>query len=892
MANPKIKRAIVSLTDKSGIEDFARALVDEFGVEIISTGGTAKALEAAGIPVTPIDEVTGFPEMMDGRVKTLHPKVHGGLLARRDLDTHMQDAADNGIEMIDMVVVNLYAFEATIAKPDVEYQDAVEHIDIGGPSMLRSAAKNHASVTVVTDPAKYDAILDEMRANDGATTLETRKKLALEVFRTTSAYDNAIYYWLLNELEGDDAYCADKRVVLEKAADLRYGENPHQNAAFYKTKKVGKSGPAPEGDAWTLANAKQIQGKELSYNNYLDTDAAWASVREFGTATPTCVIIKHLTPCGIAQGATMLDAYQDAWKCDEVSAFGGVMGFNGTVTTEVAKQIVEENKQFIEVIIAPDYEEGALEVFATKPNARILRTGGINPAGGGVEMRAVEGGFVVQDIDCVAEDPANFTVPTNVKPTDEQMEAMLFAWKCCKCVKSNAVIITKGTRTVGIGDEVLSGCINLDGVIRVRTTKKFGESTVAKILDLVENSTAKKAKSEQFISKFARYYTPAVCGAALALAVLPPLVLLMLHREAQWSEWIYRALTFLVISCPCALVISIPLTFFAGIGGASKAGILVKGANYLEALSQTKAVAFDKTGTMTKGVFAVTEIRAQAGSERELLRLAAYAEAYSSHPVGKSIIEAYGEAPDKGLLTEVKEISGNGVCATVDGVRVAAGNAKLMQSLGVAFQPCEAVGTVVYVAAGGEYQGFIVIADTVKDTAKEALQALRNCGITKTVMLTGDAKKVAEAVAAELGVDEVYSELLPEDKVQQVEALLAAKQEKERLAFVGDGINDAPVLTRADIGIAMGALGSDAAIEAADIVLMDDNPLKIAKAIRISKKCLRIVYENIYFAIGVKLLCLLLGALGIANMWLAIFADVGVMVLAVLNAIRALKVND
>ena len=447
-------------------------------------------------------------------------------------------------------------------------------------------------------------------------------------------------------------------------------------------------------------------------------------------------------------------------------------------------------------------------------------------------------------------------------------------------------------RTVGIGDEVLSGCINLDGVIRVRTTKKFGESTVAKILDLVENSTAKKAKSEQFISKFARYYTPAVCGAALALAVLPPLVLLMLHREAQWSEWIYRALTFLVISCPCALVISIPLTFFAGIGGASKAGILVKGANYLEALSQTKAVAFDKTGTMTKGVFAVTEIRAQAGSERELLRLAAYAEAYSSHPVGKSIIEAYGEAPDKGLLTEVKEISGNGVCATVDGVRVAAGNAKLMQSLGVAFQPCEAVGTVVYVAAGGEYQGFIVIADTVKDTAKEALQALRNCGITKTVMLTGDAKKVAEAVAAELGVDEVYSELLPEDKVQQVEALLAAKQEKERLAFVGDGINDAPVLTRADIGIAMGALGSDAAIEAADIVLMDDNPLKIAKAIRISKKCLRIVYENIYFAIGVKLLCLLLGALGIANMWLAIFADVGVMVLAVLNAIRALKVND
>ncbi len=451
MQDPKIKRAIISLTDKTGIEAFARALVDEFGVEIVSTGGTAKVLEQAGIPVVAIDELTGFPEMMDGRVKTLHPKVHGGLLARRDLESHMKDAEDNGIGMIDMVVVNLYAFEATIAKPDVEYQDAVEHIDIGGPSMLRSAAKNHASVTVVTDPASYDSILAEMRENDGATTLETRKKLALEVFRTTSAYDNAIYYWLYNELEGDDDFCADKRITLEKVADLRYGENPHQKAAFYKRNKVGKKGPKPESESFTLAEAEQIQGKELSYNNYLDTDAAWSSVREFGTDKPSCVIIKHLTPCGIAQGSTMLEAYQDAWKCDTVSAFGGVMGFNGTVTTDVAKQIVEENKQFIEVIIAPDYEDGALEIFATKPNARILRTGGINPAGNDLDVRSVEGGFVVQGLDSVAEDPSTFTVPTEAKPTDEQMEALLFAWKCCKCVKSNAIVLTKGTHTVGIG---------------------------------------------------------------------------------------------------------------------------------------------------------------------------------------------------------------------------------------------------------------------------------------------------------------------------------------------------------------------------------------------------------------------------------------------------------
>ena len=451
MADPKIKRAIISLTDKSGIEDFARALHDEFGVEIISTGGTARVIEEAGIPVTPIDAVTGFPEMMDGRVKTLHPKVHGGLLARRDLESHMKDAADNGIDMIDMIVVNLYAFEATIAKPDVEYADAIENIDIGGPSMLRSAAKNHASVTVVTDPAMYDDILAEMRANDGATTLDTRKKLALEVFRTTSAYDNAIYTWLLGEVEGETDFAQDKRIFLDKEADLRYGENPHQTAAFYKTVVTGRKGPAPEGDAYTLAAAKKLQGKALSYNNYLDTDAAWASVREFDTSIPTCVIIKHLTPCGIAQGATLLDAYKDAWKCDTVSAFGGVMAFNQTVTEDIAREIVEVNKQFIECIIAPAYDEGALAVFATKENARILETGGINPAGNGLEVRAVEGGFVVQQLDAVTEDPAEFVVPTEAKPTDEQLKAMLFAWTCCKCVKSNAIIVTKGTRTVGIG---------------------------------------------------------------------------------------------------------------------------------------------------------------------------------------------------------------------------------------------------------------------------------------------------------------------------------------------------------------------------------------------------------------------------------------------------------
>lgn len=446
-------------------------------------------------------------------------------------------------------------------------------------------------------------------------------------------------------------------------------------------------------------------------------------------------------------------------------------------------------------------------------------------------------------------------------------------------------------RSVKESDEVISGCINLTGTVRIRTTKPFGESTVSKILDLVENSSSKKSKSEQFISKFARIYTPAVCGGALALALLPPVVSLIIGKDAMWLTWIYRALTFLVISCPCALVISIPLSFFAGIGGASKEGVLVKGSNYLETLSKTKIVVFDKTGTMTKGNFEVTEIAPVGVENSELLRLAAYAESYSSHPISKSIKSAYGEEIDNAKISDVNEISGNGVLAVVDGKKVAAGNSKLMDKLGVEYTVCSKVGTVVYVAVDGKYCGYILISDALKPTSVSAVKAMKDCGVRKTVMLTGDSKKVADAVAKELGADEVYSELLPADKVSQVERLLADKGEKEKLAFVGDGINDAPVLSRADIGIAMGALGSDAAIEAADIVLMDDDPMKISKAIKISSKCLRIVNENIYFALGVKALCLILGAVGIANMWVAIFADVGVMVLAVLNAIRALSVK-
>ena len=442
------------------------------------------------------------------------------------------------------------------------------------------------------------------------------------------------------------------------------------------------------------------------------------------------------------------------------------------------------------------------------------------------------------------------------------------------------------------GDEVISGCINMTGLLKIRTTKEFGESTVSKILELVENSSSRKSRSENFISKFARIYTPAVCYGAVALAFLPPIVrMVFMGLPADFGTWIYRALTFLVISCPCALVISIPLSFFAGIGGASKEGVLVKGSNYLETLSQTKYVVFDKTGTMTQGVFEVSGIYPAALSKEEVVEYAACAESYSSHPISKSLQKAYGKEIDKNRVTEVKEISGKGVTAQVDGRLVAAGNGKLMDQLGVPYTVCNEVGTLVYVAVDGRFAGCILISDLLKPHAKEAIAALKNAGVTRTVMLTGDTKRVADAVAAELGIHEVCSELLPADKVSKVEELLARKSGKVKLAFVGDGINDAPVLSRADIGIAMGALGSDAAIEAADIVLMDDDPLKIAKAIRISRKCIRIVYENIYFAIGIKVICLILGALGIANMWAAIFADVGVMVIAVLNAIRALFVK-
>ena len=442
------------------------------------------------------------------------------------------------------------------------------------------------------------------------------------------------------------------------------------------------------------------------------------------------------------------------------------------------------------------------------------------------------------------------------------------------------------------GDEVISGCINMTGLLKIRTTKEFGESTVSKILELVENSSSRKSRSENFISKFARIYTPAVCYGAVALAFLPPIVrMVFMGLPADFGTWIYRALTFLVISCPCALVISIPLSFFAGIGGASKEGVLVKGSNYLETLSQTRYVVFDKTGTMTQGVFEVSGIYPAALSREELVEYAACAESYSSHPISKSLKKAYGKEIDKNRVADVKEISGKGVTAQVDGRLVAAGNGKLMEQLGVPYTVCNEVGTLVYVAVDGRFAGCILISDLLKPHAKEAIAALKNAGVTRTVMLTGDTKRVADAVAAELGIHEVCCELLPADKVSKVEELLARKSGKEKLAFVGDGINDAPVLSRADIGIAMGALGSDAAIEAADIVLMDDDPLKIAKAIRISRKCIRIVYENIYFAIGIKVICLILGALGIANMWAAIFADVGVMVIAVLNAIRALFVK-
>lgn len=447
-------------------------------------------------------------------------------------------------------------------------------------------------------------------------------------------------------------------------------------------------------------------------------------------------------------------------------------------------------------------------------------------------------------------------------------------------------------RDAKAGDEVISGCINMTGVLRIQTTKVFGESTVSKILELVEDSSSHKSKSENFISKFARVYTPAVCYGALALAVLPPVVRLMLGHPAQWGEWVYRALTFLVISCPCALVISIPLSFFAGIGGASKEGVLIKGSNYLETLSQVKTVVFDKTGTLTQGVFEVSGVHHSEIENEKLLEYAALAECASSHPISKSLQRAYGKAIDRDRVRDIQEISGKGVSAVVDGHAVLAGNDKLMALRGIPFIDCHSVGTIIHIAIDGQYAGHIVISDVVKPHAKEAIERLKHAGVEKTVMLTGDSRRVADQVAGALGVDEVHSELLPADKVAQVEKLLAGKGGKDKLAFVGDGINDAPVLSRADIGIAMGAMGSDAAIEAADVVLMDDDPLKIAKAIRISRKCIGIVYQNIVFALAVKFACLALGALGLANMWAAIFADVGVMVLAVLNAIRALRVHN
>lgn len=447
-------------------------------------------------------------------------------------------------------------------------------------------------------------------------------------------------------------------------------------------------------------------------------------------------------------------------------------------------------------------------------------------------------------------------------------------------------------REVSVDDEIISGCINMTGLLKIRTTKEFGESTVSKILELVENASSRKSRSENFISKFAKIYTPAVCYGALALAILPPIVrMAFMGLAPEWGDWVYRALTFLVISCPCALVISIPLSFFAGIGGASREGVLVKGSSFLETLSQTKIVVFDKTGTMTKGVFEVNGIHHSPYKDEELLEYAALAESYSTHPISKSLQRAYGKPIDKNRVSDVEEIGGHGLTAKVDGKVVAAGNAKLMKKLGIEYHDCSHVGTIVHVAIDGKYAGHILISDVIKEHAAEAISALKKSGIEKTVMLTGDAKNVADHVAAQLGIDEVCSELLPGDKVEKVEELLTKKSEKDKLAFVGDGINDAPVLSRADIGIAMGALGSDAAIEAADIVLMDDDPLKISKAIRISRKCIRIVYENIYFAIGIKVICLVLGALGIANMWFAIFADVGVMILAVLNAIRTLFVK-
>ncbi|MBR3306672.1 MAG: heavy metal translocating P-type ATPase [Lachnospiraceae bacterium] len=579
----------------------------------------------------------------------------------------------------------------------------------------------------------------------------------------------------------------------------------------------------------------------------------------------------------------------------------------------IAVALVEQNGDYTEAIaVMLFYQTGELfQSYAVgKSRRNISALMDIRPDHANIE----------QDGELVQVDPDEVEIGTvvTVKPGEKiPIDGIITEGRTT--LNTSALTGESLPREAGEGDEVISGCINMTGVIKLRTTKEFGESTVSKILELVENSSSRKSKSEDFISRFAKYYTPAVCGCALALAILPPLFLMIFGKGMFWGQWIYRALTFLVISCPCALVISIPLTFFAGIGGAGNAGILVKGSNYLEALSKTGIVAFDKTGTMTKGVFEVKGVHHSSIDNAKLLEYTAHAECMSSHPIAKSIIKTYQEGviwktdPDTGIAVpvpstdkkmyrgehrimkdrvgSVEEIGGNGIVAIVDGREIVAGNRKLMDMKGIEAMVCHYVGTVVHVAVDGEYAGHILISDVNKPTAREAVAALKKAGVRRSVMLTGDSEKVAESVAAELGIDEVKSELLPEDKVKAVEELLADKKPKEILAFVGDGINDAPVLSRADIGIAMGALGSDAAIEAADIVLMDDDPAKIAKAIRISRKCMTIVYENIYFAIGIKLLCLILGAFGIANMWMAIFADVGVMVLAVINAIRALFVK-
>ena len=546
---------------------------------------------------------------------------------------------------------------------------------------------------------------------------------------------------------------------------------------------------------------------------------------------------------------------------------------------------VYENGDYVEAIaVMLFYQTGELfESYAVgKSRRNISQLMDIRPDYANIEQ---EGHLIQVDPEEVAVGSIIVVQPGEKVPIDGVVA------EGSSAVNTSALTGESLPREVQPGDEVISGCVNLSGVLHIRTSKEFGQSTVSKILELVENASSRKSRSEDFISRFARVYTPAVCGAALALFLLPPVIrLLFLGLDAQWGVWLYRALTFLVISCPCALVISIPLSFFAGIGGASRAGILVKGSNYLEALSKTRCVVFDKTGTLTEGVFAVEGVHHSSMEDEKLIEYAALAESASSHPISRSLQRAYGKEIDRSRVTDIREISGQGVTALVDGVQVAAGNAKLMRQLGLDFMPCHSVGTIIHVAVDGAYAGHIVISDLIKAHAKAAVSALKEAGVEQTVMLTGDAAAVAEHVAEKLGIDRVYSQLLPADKVTKVEQLLAGRQGRGKVAFVGDGVNDAPVLSRADIGIAMGALGSDAAIEAADIVLMDDDPLKIAKAIKISRKCLNIVYENIVFAIGIKLICLALGALGLANMWLAIFADVGVMVLAVLNAIRCLFV--